>query len=59
MEKFKISDEYSDKLEGFELFQNYLGKHHLGLDFSKLDMEANKKEILAYCQSVEGVRDGG
>ena len=45
MEKFKVSDEYSDKLcnyyvEGFELFRKYLAKHHPSLDFSKLDMEA-------------------
>ena len=45
MEKFKFSDEYSDKLcnyyvEGFELFRKYLAKHHPSLDFSKLDIEA-------------------
>ena len=45
MEKFKVSDEYSDKLcnyyvEGFELFRKYLAKHHPSLDFSKLDIEA-------------------
>ena len=45
MEKFKVFDEYSDKLcnyyvEGFELFRKYLAKHHPSLDFSKLDMEA-------------------
>ena len=51
MEKFKALDEYSDKLcdyyvEGFDLFRKYLAKHHLELDFSKLDMEEVEKEIL-------------
>lgn len=64
MEKFKVSEEYSDKLcnyyvEGFELFRKYLAKHHPSLDFSKLDMEAVEKEILADRQSTEGVREGG
>ena len=50
MGKFKISNEYSNKLcnyyvEGFELFRNYLAKHHPGLDISKLDMESIEKEI--------------
>ena len=45
VEKFKASDEYSDKLcdyyvEGFNLLYNYLVKHHPELDFSNLDMEA-------------------
>ena len=45
VEKFKASDEYSDKLcdyyvEGFNLLYNYLVKHHAELDFSNLDMEA-------------------
>ena len=45
VEKFKASDEYSDKLydyyvEGFDLLHNYLAKHHPKLDFSNLDMEA-------------------
>ena len=45
VEKFKASDEYSDKLcdyyvEGFDLFHKYLVKHHPELDFSNLDMEA-------------------
>ena len=52
----KLCDYY---VEGFELFQKYLAKHHPGLDFSKLDMEAVEKEILADCQSVEGVGEGG
>ena len=64
MEKFKIFDEYSDNLcdyymEGFELFQNYLAKHHPGLDFPKLDIKVVENEILAYHQSTEGVGDGG
>ena len=64
VEKFKVSDEYSDKLcdyyvEGFELFRKYLARHHPSLDFSKLDMEAVEKEILADRQSVEGVGEGG
>ena len=64
MEKFKIFYEYSDKLcdyyvEGFELFQNYLAKHHPSLDFPKLDIKAVKNEMLAYHQSTEGVGDGG
>ena len=64
VEKFKVSDEYSDKLcdyyvEGFELFRKYLAKHHPDLDFSKLDMEAIEKEILANRQSTEGVGEGG
>ena len=63
MEKFKVSDEYLDKLcnyyvEGFELFQKYLAKHP-SLDFSKLDMEAVEKEILVDRQSTEGVGEGG
>ena len=64
MEKFKVSNEYSDKLcdyyvEGFELFRKYLAKHNPSLDFLKLDMEAVEKEILADRQFVEGVREGG
>ena len=64
VEKFKVSDEYSDKLcdyyvEGFELFRKYLAKHHPDLDFSKLDMEAVEKEILADRQSTKGVGEGG
>ena len=64
MEKFKIFYEYLDKLcdyyvEGFELFRKYLAKHHPGLDFSKLDMEAVEKEILADRQSAEGFGEGG
>nr|POE50008.1 hypothetical protein CFP56_33350 [Quercus suber] len=52
VEKFKASDEYSDKLydyyvEGFDLFCQYLAKHHPELDFSQLDMEEVEKEILA------------
>ena len=52
MEKFKASDKYLDKLcdyymEGFKLFRKYLAMHHPSLDFSKLDMEAIEKEILA------------
>ena len=52
MEKFKNSDEYSDKLcdyyiDGFELFRKYMAKHHPDLDFSTLDMEVVEKEILA------------
>ena len=52
VEKFKASEEYSDKLcdyyvEGFDLFRKYLAKHHLELDFSKLDMEEVEKDILA------------
>ena len=44
VEKFKISDEYSEKfcdyyVEGFEIFRKYLAKHHSNLDISKLDME--------------------
>ena len=64
VEKFKVSNEYLDKLcnyyvEGFELFQKYLAKHHPSLDFSKLDMEAFEKEILADHQSTEGVAESG
>ena len=60
VEKFKVSNEYSDKLcnyyvEGFELFKKYLAKHHLELDFSNLDMEAVEKEVLVDRQFVEGV----
>ena len=52
VDKFKVFDEYSDKLcdcyvEGFDLFWKYLAKHHSKLDFSKLDMEEVEKEILA------------
>nr|POE89515.1 hypothetical protein CFP56_50240 [Quercus suber] len=52
MEKFKASNEYSNKLcdcyvEGFDLFHKYLAKHHLELEFSKLDMEEVEREILA------------
>ena len=51
VEKFKDSDEYSNKLcdyyvEGFDHFRKYLAKHHPELDFSKLDMEEVEKEIL-------------
>ena len=52
VEKFKDSDEYSNKLcdyyvEGFDIFRKYLARHHPELDFSKLDMEKVEKEILA------------
>ena len=51
MEKFKNSDEYSDKLcdyyiDGFELFLKYMAKHYPDLDFSTLDMEVVEQEIL-------------
>ena len=64
VEKFKISYEYSDKMydyyvEGFKLCRKYLAKHHPGLDFSNLDMEAVKEEVLVDCQSAEGVGEGG
>ena len=63
VEKFKKSDEYSDKLcdyyvEGFGLFCKYMAKHHPNLDFSTLDMEAVKKEILADCPSIDAMDDG-
>ena len=50
VEKFKKSDEYSDKqcnyyVDGFELFCKYTAKHHPDLDFSTLDIEAVEKEI--------------
>lgn len=64
VEKFKASDEYSDKLcdyymEGFNLLRNYLAKHHPKLDLSNLNMKAIEKEMLANCQSTEKVREGG
>lgn len=64
VEKFKVSNEYSDKLcnyyvEGFEIFKKYLAKHHLELDFSNLDMEAVEKEVLVDRQFVEGVGEDG
>ena len=64
VDKFKVSDEYSDKLcdyyvGGFELFRNYMAKHHPSLDFSNLDMEAIEKEILEDCQTAEGIGKGG
>nr|POE80502.1 hypothetical protein CFP56_04860 [Quercus suber] len=34
-------------MDGFELFRKYMAKHHPDLDFSTLDMEVVKKEILA------------
>ena len=51
VEKFKASDEFSDKLcdyyvDGFELFHKYLAKHHPEMDFSQLDMEEVEKEVL-------------
>ena len=54
VEKFKASDEFSNKLcdyyvDGFELFRKYLAKHHPKMDFFKLDMEEVEKEILANC----------
>ena len=53
MEEFKALDEYSNKLcgyysEGLNLFRKYLAKHHLELDFPKLDMEELEREILKY-----------
>lgn len=52
VEKFKKSDEYSNKLcyfymDGSELFCKYMAKHHPDLDFSTLDMEAVEKETTA------------
>ena len=60
MEKFKNSNEYSNKLcdyyvDGFELFCKYMAKHHPDLDFSTLDMEMVEKEILADCLSTDGL----
>ena len=46
-------------MEGFDLLRKYLAKHHLKLDFSKLDMEAIEKEVLANRQSTEVVGKGG
>nr|POF22558.1 hypothetical protein CFP56_40555 [Quercus suber] len=51
VEKFKALDEFLDKfcdyyVDDFELFHKYLAKHHLEMDFSKLDMEEVEKEIL-------------
>lgn len=64
VEKFKASEEFSDKLcdyyvEGFELFRKYLAKHHPKLDFADLDMEAVEKEVLSHRQSIEGIGEGG
>ena len=64
MEKFKISDEYSNKLcdyyvEGIVLFKKYLAKHHPKLDFANLDMDAVEKEVLSDRRSAEGVGGGG
>lgn len=52
IEKFEDSDENYDKLcdyyvEGFNIFGKYFAKHHLELDFAKLDVEEVEKEILA------------
>lgn len=63
VEKFKNSDEYSNKLcnyyvEGFDLFHKYMAKNHPNLDFSTLNMEVVKKEFLADRQSVEAVGEG-
>lgn len=63
VEKFKNSDEYSDKLcnyymEGFDLFHKYMVKNHPDLDLSTLDMEVVEKEFLADCQFVEAVGRG-
>lgn len=64
VEKFKVSNEYSEKLcncyvEGFELFRKYLAKHHPSLDFSNLDMEAVEKEILASRESTKEIGEDG
>ena len=64
VDKFKASDEYLHKLcdyyvGGFELFRNYMAKHHPSLDFSNLDMEAVEKEILENRQTAEGIGKGG
>lgn len=61
VEKFKALDEYLDKLcdyyvEGFNLLRKCLAKHHLELDFFKLDMEAVKKEVLVDRQFISGWR---
>lgn len=50
VKNFKVSDEYSDKLmmeyvDGFELLQKYLVKHHPDLNFSSLDIEEVEKEM--------------
>ena len=62
MEKFKNSNEYSNKLcdyyvDGFELFCKYMAKHHPDLDFSTLDMEAVGKETLANHPSLSAAAD--
>ncbi|KAL0008668.1 hypothetical protein SO802_010170 [Lithocarpus litseifolius] len=64
VEKFKVSDEFSDKLcdyymKAFELFKKYLAKHHPELDFSNLDVEVVDKEVLADRQFAEGFGEGG
>lgn len=51
IKNFKASDKYSDRLmveyvDGFELLQKYLFKYHLDLNFSLLDIEEIKKEML-------------
>ena len=46
-------------MEGFDLLRKYLAKHHLELEFSKLEIEAVEKEVLADRQSTEVVGKGG
>nr|POE85862.1 hypothetical protein CFP56_18211 [Quercus suber] len=60
MEKFKKSNEYSEKLcdyymDGFELFYKFMAKHHPDLDFSTLNMEAVEKEIRADRPSTSSI----
>ena len=55
---FKALNEYSNKLmmeyaDGFELLQKYLVKHYLDLNFSSLDIEEVKKEMLTFDTEVD------
>ena len=52
MKEFKNFDEYSDELcgyyvEGFNLLQKWMAKHHLDLDLFGLDMGDVEKELLS------------
>ncbi|KAK9990789.1 hypothetical protein SO802_025774 [Lithocarpus litseifolius] len=57
--KAKKDKDFLKTLEKSIDTEKYLGKHHPGLDFSKLGMKAVEKEILTDRQSRKGVGEGG
>ena len=52
LKNFKVFDKYSDRMmveyvDGFEILQKYLIKHHPDLNFASLDIKEIEKEMVA------------